>query len=104
MSRSPEAVILSAAKDLRLARERSFAALRMTNPASLAPFLKNHQRRGACGRPGISRVPSSNMLSPSVAFGVNSVKHLSAHRASSFVEFTLNKAHVLMKILVGNLA
>jgi len=45
---SPEAVILSAAKDLRLARreilrcaQNDTSQLRMTHPTLLAPFLKN---------------------------------------------------------------
>jgi hypothetical protein len=41
MRESPEAVILSAAKDLRAADERSFAALRMTAPTLPTPFLIN---------------------------------------------------------------
>jgi hypothetical protein len=35
---------------------------------------------------------------------LSEAKHLAAHRASPFAEFTLSKAHVLLKILVGNLA
>jgi hypothetical protein len=54
--RSPEAVILSAAKDLSSDRRRSFAALRMTPPISLVPFLKNLLVKGGGSAPALKKL------------------------------------------------